>query len=161
MGAQSARTPRATQTPPPALRRAVLLRDQQRCRVPGCRNARYVDVHHIELRSEGGQNEPENLLTLCGVHHRASHRGELLIEGSSSTIRFRHADGQVYGDRMDPRAIEVQTKTFGALRSLGFREAEIRATLANLRGQSDLRNATPEQLLRAALACLTRPLARS
>jgi Holliday junction resolvasome RuvABC DNA-binding subunit len=59
---------------------------------------------------------------------------------------------------VEPRAIEVHTKTFGALRSLGFREAEIRAALAKLRGQSDLRETTPEQLLRAALACLTRPL---
>jgi hypothetical protein len=139
----------------------VLLRDQRRCRVPGCRNARYVDVHHIALRSEGGPNQADNLLTLCGVHHRASHRGELLIEGSSSGIRFRHADGRAYGESVEPRAIDVYTKTFGALRSLGFREGEIRAALAKLRSESALRAATAEQLLRAALACLTRPRARS
>ena len=95
------------------------------------------------------------------MHHRASHRGELLIEGSSSGIRFRHADGRAYGESVEPRAIDVYTKTFGALRSLGFREGEIRAALAKLRSESALRAATAEQLLRAALACLTRPRARS
>ena len=95
------------------------------------------------------------------MHHRACHRGELLIESSSAGVRFRHADGRAYGERLEPRAIDAYTKTFGALRGLGFREAEVRAALAKLRGESDLREATTEQLLRAALACLTRPLARS
>jgi hypothetical protein len=152
---------RATQTPPPALRRAVLLRDQRRCCVPGCRNSRFLDVHHIQLRSEGGPNESENLLTLCGVHHRATHRGELLIERSSAGVRFGHADGRAYGESVEPKAIEVYTKTFGALRGLGFREPEVRAALAKLRGERDLRDATTEQWLRAALAYLTRPFARS
>jgi len=59
--------PRAKQTIPPALRRAVLARDHRRCRVPGCRNSAYLDVHHIDLRSEGGPNDAENLITLCGL----------------------------------------------------------------------------------------------
>ena len=71
------------------------------------------------------------------MHHRASHRGELLIEGSSSGIRFRHADGRAYGESVEPRSIDVYTKTFGALRSLGFREGEIRAALAKLRSESE------------------------
>lgn len=37
----------ATQTIPPALRRAVLVRDQHRCQVPGCKNAAYLDLHHL------------------------------------------------------------------------------------------------------------------
>jgi hypothetical protein len=129
--------------------------------VPGCRNSRFLDVHHLQLRSEGGPNESENLLTLCAVHHRASHRGELLIERSSAGVRFRHADGRAYGESVEPRVIEVYSKTFGALRSLGFREPEVRAALAKLRGERDLREATTEQWLRAALAYLTRPRARS
>ncbi|MEM9691189.1 MAG: hypothetical protein AAGA56_01470 [Myxococcota bacterium] len=34
---------RAAQVIPPATRRAVLRRDHQRCRVPGCRNHRFLD----------------------------------------------------------------------------------------------------------------------
>jgi hypothetical protein len=47
-------TSRASQTIPPSIRRTVLVRDQRRCQVPGCRNTRFFDVHHLELRSEGG-----------------------------------------------------------------------------------------------------------
>jgi hypothetical protein len=58
---------RATQDIPPALRRAVLVRDQHCCRVPGCKNTAFLDLHHIELRSEGGCNVIWNFLTrgLC------------------------------------------------------------------------------------------------
>jgi len=45
---------RARQAVPPALRRRVLLRDHRCCRVPGCRNSRFLDLHHVELRSDGG-----------------------------------------------------------------------------------------------------------
>ena len=41
---------------------------------------RFVDVHHLRPRSEGGKNTLENLITLCTAHHRATHRGELIIE---------------------------------------------------------------------------------
>jgi len=161
VGTPRAGSKRALQTPSPALRRAVLLRDHRRCGVPGCRNARFLDVHHVQLRSEGGPNELENLLTMCSVHHRAAHRGELLVEGSAASgLRFYHADGRAYGETVDPRAIEAQSKVFGALRTLGFREGEVRAVLARLRAESALRDASTEQWLRAALACLTRPLAR-
>jgi hypothetical protein len=53
---------RAKQAIAPALRRAVLARDQHRCRVPGCTHATFVDVHHVQPRSEGGRNEASNLL---------------------------------------------------------------------------------------------------
>lgn len=32
-----------------------------------------VALHHVELRSHGGGNEPENLAGLCTIHHRAVH----------------------------------------------------------------------------------------
>ncbi|HEX4339174.1 MAG TPA: hypothetical protein VH062_24875 [Polyangiaceae bacterium] len=43
---------RAKQTVSPATRRAVRRRDHERCVVPGCRNTRFLDVHHVALRSE-------------------------------------------------------------------------------------------------------------
>ncbi len=70
---RAARAARATQDVPPAVRRAVLRRDHHRCRVPGCRHARFVDLHHLETREEGGEHDPQNLITLCGAHHRAIH----------------------------------------------------------------------------------------
>jgi hypothetical protein len=147
---------RATQDIPPALRRRVLRRDSQRCRVPSCRNATFLDVHHIVPRSEGGGHHAANLLTVCGAHHRALHRGELAVEGDAGAgVRFRHADGTPYGEPVEPRALDAQAKIFAALRGLGFREGEIRRALAELRAEGALRGATAEAWLRAAVQRLT------
>ena len=125
--------------------------------MPGCRNTTFLDLHHLQLRSEGGRNEAENLLTLCGAHHRAVHRGKLSMEGSSAAaVRFRHADGSAYGRAIEPQSLDAQAKTFAALCHLGFREAQVRTVLARLREETDLAGATTEQWLRAALARLTR-----
>jgi hypothetical protein len=145
---------RARQSIPPARRRAVLLRDRHRCRVPGCRNATFVDVHHIVLRSEGGGHDADNLLTLCGAHHRAAHVGALRVEGGASDgLRFFHADGSVYGERIDPVALDAHSKVFSALRNMGFRESEARAALEHLR-EERVCPAGFKELLRSALTRL-------
>jgi hypothetical protein len=135
----------------------VLRRDHECCRVTGCANATFLDLHHIELRSEGGPNDPENLITICTAHHRAVHRGVLLIDGSASMVRFRHADGSQYGEPFAPRAIDAQAKVFSALRGLGFAERQVRAVLAELRTHEDFREASTERLLREALRRLAPP----
>ena len=89
---------RATQDVTPAVRRFVLRRDEGRCVFPGCRHATFVDIHHIQRKAIGGDHHPDNLVTVCGAHHRAIHRGDVILEGSvSSGLRFRHADGREYG----------------------------------------------------------------
>ena len=154
---------RAKQTIPPALRRAVLQRDQRRCRVPGCNNASFLDLHHVQLREDGGGNSADNLLTLCGLHHRAVHRGVLSIAGRAQVASFRHADGSSYGGATDPRAVDVCAKVYSGLRRLGFREAEARRALEEVqscaRGQATP-EPTAEALLRAALVRL-RPDSRT
>jgi hypothetical protein len=122
---------RATQTIPPALRRQVLRRDGGRCRVPGCRHATFVDVHHLRPRSEGGANTIENLVTLCGAHHRASHAGKLSSEGTPSEgLTFRHADGTPYGHAPSRAIAELRASAYRALTHLGFRESEAKWALA-------------------------------
>ncbi|HEY3236516.1 MAG TPA: hypothetical protein VGJ84_17490 [Polyangiaceae bacterium] len=147
---------RASQDIPPATRRQVMRRDHGRCAVPGCKNSVFLDVHHVDLRSEGGGHDPDKLIVLCGAHHRASHRGTLLIEGRASTgLRFRHADGTVYGGAPRPSVTEAHAKMFRALRGLGFRETETRRALEQVRGTSP-EAADTEQVFRPALAILTR-----
>jgi hypothetical protein len=154
------RPSRARQSVPPALRRAVLARDRHRCTVPGCTHATFVDVHHVQPRSEGGRNEASNLSTLCSAHHRATHRGELLIDlERDGSLRFRHADGAAYGDPLMPQRIDAHAKVFSALRHLGFRESEVKTVLTELRADAELGNACVERLLREAL-CRIRPTAR-
>jgi hypothetical protein len=153
---------RAKQTVTPATRRAVLRRDHERCAAPGCRNALFLDIHHVEPRSEGGGNEADNLITLCGVHHRAAHRGELVVAGRVHTgVRFQHADGSDYGQALEPRVAEIQAKAFAALRGLGFREGEIRRVLAESRKRGADREANIERVVRDALAKLTASCAHS
>jgi predicted restriction endonuclease len=36
-----------------------------------------LDPHHIRSKGAGGQDVPENLITLCREHHDAAHRGEI------------------------------------------------------------------------------------
>lgn len=55
VGDEASHRPRAKQSIPPATRRLVLRRHARRCVVPGCHHSRYVDVHHLHLRSEGGE----------------------------------------------------------------------------------------------------------
>jgi 5-methylcytosine-specific restriction endonuclease McrA len=148
---------RAKQTIPPALRRAVLHRDGHRCRVPGCKNATFLDLHHLQPRSDGGRHEAANLLTVCSAHHRALHRGRLRIEGNADAPSVLHSDGRAYGQLATPGTLEVQRKVFSALHGLGFRESEVRTAMAELRQRAGLCETSAEQWLREALRRLHRP----
>jgi 5-methylcytosine-specific restriction endonuclease McrA len=149
------RAARATQTVPPATRRSVLHRDQHRCQVPGCRHSVFVDVHHIRTREEGGGHELDNLVTLCGAHHRASHSGELTVQGSvSSGLSFRHADGTDYGGAVVTADASIQTAAFRALRGLGFGERETRGALSQVAAHAGT-DAPLEAIVRRALQLLS------
>ncbi len=146
---------RATQTIPPATRRAVIRRDGGKCVVPGCRHATFLDIHHLKLRSEGGDHDPDLLVTTCGGHHRAAHRGTLIIEGSvKGGLCFRHADGTVYGGPVSPEAAEAHADAFLALKSFGFKESESRAALRRVQTAGEANVST---LVRDALRAL-RPM---
>jgi hypothetical protein len=117
---------RATQSVPPARRRAVLRRDNA-CAVPGCRNHRHLHVHHVQPRSEGGNHDPLLLVPLCHRHHTACHAGALVISGNAERgFTFRHADGAEYGQPLNPAAVDLATQTFDALRALGFKMTQAR-----------------------------------
>ena len=85
---------RKTRSIPPAIRRALNTRDGG-CRFPGCTHRRYVDAHHIEHWADGGQTKLSNLVTLCRLHHRLVHEGEILIQTlPDGGWRFVHPDGR-------------------------------------------------------------------
>ncbi|MEJ7733732.1 MAG: HNH endonuclease signature motif containing protein [Polyangiaceae bacterium] len=122
------RRPRATQTIPPATRRAVMRRDHRRCVVPGCSNHRYLDVHHLDPRCEGGGHHPERLAVLCGAHHRAAHLGLLCIDGTHAAgFVFRHGDGTPYGGNIGVIRLDLVRQALGALEQMGFKPPKARA----------------------------------
>lgn len=47
------------------------LERDRRCRY--CGTIRNLDVHHIEYRSQGGNDDPHNLIVLCSRHHELVH----------------------------------------------------------------------------------------
>ncbi|MCA9678458.1 MAG: HNH endonuclease [Myxococcales bacterium] len=92
------RVEKATATIPPRVRAAVIARDHGRCRVPGCRSSRWIEVHDVRPRAHGGPHTMDNLICLCGGHHDAVHVGRLRIErAASGETVFTHADGRRYG----------------------------------------------------------------
>jgi hypothetical protein len=94
---------------PKAIERAVRLRDRNLCRVPGCRRRRYVDVHHIAPRSEGGEHSRSNCVCLCTTHHTRLHDGHLRIEGDAEgELMFHDATGALL---TSPAASHVGTAT--------------------------------------------------
>ena len=84
---------------PPARRAAALRRAHGCCEVPGCRAALWVDVHHWQFWSRGGDHALRNLIVLCSAHHRAVHDGLLLIDRDphGQGFVYRHRDGRPYG----------------------------------------------------------------
>ena len=59
---------------PPAIRRALMLRDRG-CAFPGCTHTRFLHGHHIEHWLHGGETSLENLVMLCTFHHHLVHEG--------------------------------------------------------------------------------------
>ena len=64
---------------PKGLERAVRARDNNCCSFPGCSNRRFLQIHHIEHWSNGGETALDNLMLLCTKHHTAVHEGGFTI----------------------------------------------------------------------------------
>lgn len=78
------------------LRRLVIERDGGVCQHPGCRNARWLQVHHIVPWADGGATDLDNLILLCGFHHRYVHEHDWHITGPPESRVFRQPDWTPY-----------------------------------------------------------------
>lgn len=83
-----AKADRNAQSTPPGgssqanIRHTVHARDRGACqyKMPNgkiCGERKWIHVHHIRPKSEGGEDRPENLTTLCSAHHRLVHESHL------------------------------------------------------------------------------------
>jgi hypothetical protein len=94
---------RRTPVVPPAIRRAVILRDRT-CRFPGCdRPHAWCDAHHVVHWADGGRTALSNLVLMCRRHHRMVHRpGGIRSELADGQPIFKRIDGSVLEDRAPP-----------------------------------------------------------
>jgi hypothetical protein len=93
---------RRTRTIPPALRRALEVRDGG-CRFPGC-GLRFTDAHHIHHWADGGETKLSNTLLVCRAHHRLLHEGGWRVEfwGTRGAPAFLSPRGETLIDFRPP-----------------------------------------------------------
>jgi hypothetical protein len=141
---------RATQNVPPRVRRFVWRRDRGTCAVPGCRSKRFLQIHHITAREDGGTHEPGNLMLIYDGHHAELHRGRIAITGKApDQLVVNHPRAHVGApSEFAKTSMRVDAKT--ALVTLGYKKHEaaaaVEAAYAHVGGDVSL-----ERLIREAL----------
>jgi Domain of unknown function (DUF222)/HNH endonuclease len=97
---------RRTRMIPGWLRRQLWHRDAG-CRFPGCGRKTWVHGHHVQHWADGGPTDLDNLILLCGYHHRFAHEhGWGIQDRPDRTPMFTRPDGRAYPPerpRLDPR----------------------------------------------------------
>lgn len=71
-------------------REAVLHRDNYTCQICGKKNIR-LEVHHIIFRSQGGTDDENNLITLCGDCHNGIHSGKIVLTRNPKKLNLKYA----------------------------------------------------------------------
>jgi len=86
-GGENLNIGRRSRSIPPAIRRALMVRDRG-CAFPGCLHTRFLHGHHIKHWLHGGETRLDNVLLLCSFHHHLVHE-----EGWTISSGARSADG--------------------------------------------------------------------
>ncbi len=136
-----------------ATRTLVWRRDHGRCRVPGCRSGRNIDVHHLVMRADGGSHRACNLILCCSAHHKAVHRGLLTITGTPDKLVFTH--GVTRAEKVAPTCPSTDSLLEVARRALvhtGFRKSEAQKFVEMARAHVGA-EATLAELVREAFRC--------
>ncbi|QUQ68639.1 HNH endonuclease signature motif containing protein [Kutzneria sp. CA-103260] len=84
---------RASRTIPNQIRRALIIRDKG-CAFPGClRRPRQCHAHHAVHWAQGGPTSLDNLVLVCGMHHRLMHHSRWTVQVVEGRPQFT-APGQ-------------------------------------------------------------------
>ncbi len=98
---------RVQRTIPPWLRRLARERDGG-CRFPGCGRTYWTQIHHIIHWARGGPTDLDNLITLCGHHHRLLHEDGWRINGDpNQEVLFHLPSGTPFEWRPGERNWEI------------------------------------------------------
>jgi hypothetical protein len=128
------------------MRRQLLQRDGV-CIWTGCDARHHLHAHHVVHREHGGATRLDNLVILCGHHHRVLHReGYAIVRAPDGQWHVRRPDGSVI-----PRKITSKTVPRNRPR---FAPASPSSVTSNWKGEAlDTRMLDPIPVLRKS----TRP----
>jgi hypothetical protein len=105
---------------PPALRRAVRIRDET-CTFPGCEHRRFIEGHHIRHWAHGGETSKDNITQLCKWHHRLLHEGGYSVERlRDGRLVFRDCHGVRVASPALPRGHAGQLEELATDRRTGI-----------------------------------------
>jgi hypothetical protein len=109
---------RARRDPTPTQRRELWRRDRH-CRFPGCRNATFVNPHHIKWwKRERGTTDLDNLALLCEHHHGLVHSKAWELKGDANgELSFVGPTGRVMTSRPSPLWTRVSAPRRGEPKS--------------------------------------------
>ena len=88
-GGENLNIGRRSRSIPPAIRRALMVRDRG-CAFPGCSHTRFLHGHHIKHWLHGGETSVDNAILLCSFHHHLVHEGGWSVSRADGA---RNADG--------------------------------------------------------------------
>ena len=137
------------------VRREVFARDGEQCTYRDAEGNRcpargFLELDHIDPQALGGTETAANLRVRCHAHNAFY---------AEQVFGRAHVERRIYLQRRKctpsppgPVPIEILTR---ALRSLGFREPEVRRAIAAIDSKHDIEATPVETLLREALFVLT------
>ena len=143
---------KASQDVPPAVVRFVYRRDHGRCRVPGCRSTRCLEIHHIIHRANGGTHDVWNIVLICSSCHQAHHDGRLVISGTAEKLDLvRPAAPKSHVGRSSPLGDAIAcAQAKSSLVGLGWKAKVARAVIDRVTAELPP-DATAEAIVRAAI----------
>jgi hypothetical protein len=105
---------RSRRDPTPTQRRELWRRDRH-CRFPGCRNATFVNPHHLRWwKRDRGTTDLDNLALLCEHHHGLVHsKGWQLSGDANGELTFVGPSGRVMTSRPSPLWARVSAPRHG------------------------------------------------
>lgn len=93
---------RVSRQVPAWLRRLLDDRDGG-CRFPGCQRTRWLHAHHLVHWANGGPTNLDNLVLLCGFHHRLIHRqGWEIVGNPGSDLTWLNQWGRAHEPARPP-----------------------------------------------------------